>query len=96
MEKIDYEKIGYDVNSLIDIKISKGKLFELEKKIAKDPHVYLVCDTTGEYDATVFARFKSSRQLDKFIKNVQTFDFVERTNTKLILNVIKDRQTEVI
>ena len=90
--KIDYEKLGYGVNALIEIKIAKGKLFELENKIAKNPAVYSVYDTTGEYDTTVFARFKSTRTMDTFLKKIQTFDFVERTNTKLILNVIREKQ----
>ncbi|MDP7115886.1 MAG: Lrp/AsnC family transcriptional regulator [Candidatus Woesearchaeota archaeon] len=90
--KIDYEKLGYGVNALIEIRIAKGKLFELESKIAKNPAVYAVYDTTGEYDTTVFARFKSTRTMDTFLKKIQTFDFVEKTNTKLVLNVIKEKQ----
>jgi DNA-binding Lrp family transcriptional regulator len=90
--RIDYEKLGYGVHVLIEIKISKGKLLELEKKIAKSPHVYAVYDTTGEFDATVFAKFRSTRSMDDFLKKVQKYDFVERTNTKLVLNTIKESQ----
>lgn len=93
--KIDYEKLGYNVHTLVEIRISKGKLFELEKKIAKHPNVYSVYDTTGEFDATVVGSFKSTRAMDEFIKKIQTFDFVERTNTKLILNIIKEGQIKV-
>jgi len=90
--KIDYEKLGYDIEVLIDIKISKGKLFLVEKKIASNPNVFAVYDTTGEYDATIFARFKNRRKMDNFLKKIQTYDFVERTHTKLILNTIKEEQ----
>ena len=90
--KINYEKLGLGVHVLIEIRILKGKLFELEKKIARNPNVYAVYDTTGEYDATVFAKFKSTRKMDDFLKKIQTFDFVEKTNTKLVLNTIKDGQ----
>lgn len=95
MTLIDFEKLGYDTHVLIEIKISKGKLFELEKKIARSPNVCSVYDTTGEFDATVFAKFRSTRAMDAFLKKIQTFDFVERTNTKLVLNVIKEGQMQL-
>ena len=93
--KINYDKLGYGVSVLIEIRIAKGKLFELEKKIASSQNVYAVYDTTGEYDATILAKFKTTQQMDKFLKLIQTFDFVERTNTKLILNTIKEEQIKI-
>lgn len=89
---IDYDKIGYDIEVLIEIKISKGKLFMIEKKIASNPNVFAVYDTTGEYDATILARFRNRRNMDNFLKKIQTYDFVERTHTKLILNTIKEEK----
>ena len=88
--KLDYEKIGYDVEVIIEIRISKGKLFEVERKIAMHPNVFAVYDITGAFDSLVLARFPTRRQMDHFLKKLQTYDFVERTETKLILNTIKD------
>ena len=88
--KLDYEKIGYDVEVMIDIRISKGKLFEVEKKISAHPNVFAVYDTTGSFDAVVLARFPSRRKMDSFLKKIQTYDFVERTETKLILRTMKE------
>ncbi len=87
---LDYELLGFDIDVLIDIKISKGKLFELEKKIAKSRNVFAVYDCTGEFDAVVLARFRNRRGMDAFLKKIQKYDFVERTNTRLILNTIKE------
>ena len=86
----DYERLGYDVHILVEMRIAKGRLIELERKIARSPNVLAVYDTTGDYDAVILARFKSTRAMDSFIKEIQTYDFVERTNTKLILNTIKE------
>ena len=85
---LDYEKAGYDLGAVILVKISKGKLFEVEKKIAIHPNVETVHDITGDYDCVIVARFPSRRSLDAFLKHIQTFDFVERTHTTLILNTI--------
>jgi Lrp/AsnC family transcriptional regulator, regulator for asnA, asnC and gidA len=89
--QIDYDKTGYNIHVLIEVRIAKGKLLELEKKIARSPTVNCVYDTTGEFDATIIGRFRSTRAMDNFLKHIQTFDFVERTNTKLILNTIKEK-----
>lgn len=92
---VDYDKLGFDVEVLIEIRISKGKLFQVEKEIAHHPNVFAVYDLTGDFDAAILARFKNRRQMDNFLKKIQTYDFVERTNTRLILNTIKEKQIEV-
>ena len=33
---LDYEKLGYDAEVLIEVRISKGKLFEVEKKLPSE------------------------------------------------------------
>lgn len=93
--RLDYEKLGFDVHTMIQLRIAKGKLFELEKKIANEPNVYAVYDTTGDFDCVLLARFKSTRGMDNFIKRLQKENYVERTNTQLILNTMKDSQTEL-
>jgi DNA-binding Lrp family transcriptional regulator len=87
---LDYEKLGYDILVIIEIRIAKGKLIEVERKIATHRNVYAVYDHTGAFDATLIARFKNRRALDNFVKLIQSYDFVERTKTKLVLNTIKE------
>ncbi|MBI5064969.1 Lrp/AsnC family transcriptional regulator [Candidatus Woesearchaeota archaeon] len=92
---LDYEKLGYDVEITIHMKIGKGKLIELENKIAKAKNVFAVYDVTGKSDAIVIARFKNRRSMDNFLKHIQTYDFVERTETSLILNTIKEESPKI-
>ena len=88
---IDYEKLGFDIIALIEITVSKGKMLEVEKKIAKNPHVFAVYDITGTYDALILARFKSREELSEMIKNdIHASPFVESSNTHIVLNVIKE------
>jgi len=87
---IDYEKVGYSIGVLIDVRVSKGKLFEVEKAIARHPNVFAVYDITGDFDVSIVAKFPSREDLDHFIKEIQKMEFVERTHTKLILNYIKE------
>ncbi len=92
---IDYEKLDYDIDAIINMKISKGKLFEVEKRIATNPSVVAVFDVTGDFDSTIMAKFRNRRALDAFLKRVQTYEFVEATNTVLVLNTIKNSQIKV-
>ncbi|MFX1389363.1 MAG: Lrp/AsnC family transcriptional regulator [Promethearchaeota archaeon] len=87
---LDYEKLGYDIIALIELTISKGKMLEVEREIAQNPNIFAVYDITGEYDALILARFKSRDKLSKMIKQIHTSPYVERTNTHIVLNIIKD------
>ena len=93
--KLDYEMMGYDVEVMIEIRISKGRLLDVEKKISVNPNVFAIYDVTGTFDAVILARFKNRRQMDSFLKKIQTYEFVERTETKLILKTIKEESIEV-
>ena len=92
---IDYDKAGFDVEVLVEMRISKGKLFQVEKEIANHPNVFAVYDLTGDFDAAILARFQNRKAMDSFLKKIQTYDFVERTNTRLILNTIKEKEIAV-
>jgi DNA-binding Lrp family transcriptional regulator len=93
--QIDYDLLDIDVHAMIEVRVQKGQLFEVEKKIAHHPHVYAVYDTTGHFDAVILGRFPSRKELDRFLKQIQTFPFVERTETRLILNTIKESNIEI-
>ncbi|MCP4761712.1 MAG: Lrp/AsnC family transcriptional regulator [archaeon] len=88
--KLDYEKLGYDLIAIIELRISKGKLIEVEKEISKDPHIIGVYDITGTYDASIFVRTKTRDDLNQLIKKLLQNKYIERTNTHFVLNVIKD------
>ena len=87
---LDYDKLGYDFFVMVDVRVAKGKLHQIENKIARHPSVISVYDNTGPFDSTVMARFRNRASLDRFIKRLQTYDFVERTETRLILNTIEE------
>ncbi|MFX1375218.1 MAG: Lrp/AsnC family transcriptional regulator [Promethearchaeota archaeon] len=94
--QIDYEKLGYDIIALIEITVSKGKMLEVERKIAQNPNVFAVYDITGTYDALILARFKTREELSEMIKDeIHNSPYVERTNTHIVLNIIKDKNSFV-
>ena len=61
---INQEKIGYDLTAVINVKISHGKLLEVQERISKDKHVSGVYDITGDWDSLIIAHFKDRRDLN--------------------------------
>ena len=90
---LDPEKIGWDLNVVIGLRIQKGRLIEIQEKIAKDPRVYGVYDVTGDFDSMVVARARDRSDLDDLSKNVMSVDGVERSVTHLVLNTVKESLT---
>jgi len=93
---INQEKIGYDLTAVINVKISHGKLLEAQEKISKDKHVSGVYDITGDWDSLIIAHFKDRRDLNGFIKGVLSIANVEKTNTQLVLNIVKNEKRVMI
>ena len=90
---LDPEKIGWDLNVVIGLRIQKGRLIEIQEKIAKDSRVYGVYDVTGDFDSMVVARARDRSDLDELSKNVMSVDGVERSVTHLVLNTVKESPT---
>lgn len=87
---LDHEKLGYELTTITEITVSKGKLLEVEKEIAKMPNVCAVYDVTGLTDAMIIVKSKTRKELSDFVKTVLTMPFVERTNTHVVLTTIKE------
>lgn len=87
---LDHEKLGYELTVITEVIVSKGKLIETEKEIAKIPGVCAVYDVTGRSDVMVIAKFKTRRELSKFTKGLLSMPFVERTNTHVVLTTVKE------
>jgi len=89
---LDPAKLGYDLLTIIGVRISEGKLVDVEEKLAKDARVLQVYDVTGEWDSMMIARFRSREELNAFVKDLLAQPHIERTNTLLVLNVVKDEK----
>jgi len=88
--RVDFEKLGYGLTAVTEILVSKGKLLEMEREIAKLPGVCAVYDVTGEIDGVVIAKFKDREQLSSFTKGLLAMPFVERANTHVVLTTVRE------
>jgi len=83
--KADYYKLGYDIDVMISVKVSQGKYGMLSSSFINNPNILAIYDLTGEFDAVIIAKLKNKHALDKFLKKLQTYPVVERTQTAFIL-----------
>ncbi|MDY6788730.1 MAG: Lrp/AsnC family transcriptional regulator [Candidatus Nanohaloarchaea archaeon] len=88
--KANYEELGYTVKALIAVRFRRGSLVESQKQITRSDNVMAVYDVTGSFDAMVVCRFKSTRDMDDFIKEVLPQEEVKRTETFVVLNTFKE------
>lgn len=89
---LDPEYFGYNLTAIIALRISKGKLLETQQLIAREPQVVAVYDITGEWDSVVIGHFRHREDLNRFIKKILSFRYVDRSVTHLVLNVVKDEK----
>ena len=87
---IDPEKVGFKLTAIINLRIKKGTLIDVQASIAKHSRVFGVYDVTGEWDSLILARFKDREEMDKFIKTTLSQKHIELTSTSLVLNTVKE------
>ncbi len=87
---INYSKLGYDLIAVIGITAEGSHLIEIEKLLAKEPNVTAVYDVTGQFDIITVARFKDRQSLSDFVKRIAGLEYVKKTYTMLVLNVVKE------
>lgn len=87
---LDHEKIGYGLTVVTEITVSRGKLVEMEKYVARNPHVLAVYDVTGQTDAIIISKFRTRKELSEFTKALLAVPYIERTNSHFVLNIVKE------
>ncbi len=87
---IDPEKVGFNLTAIINLRIKKGTLMDVQATIANHSRVFGIYDVTGEWDSLILARFKNREEMDNFIKTTLSQKHIERTSTSLVLNTVKE------
>jgi DNA-binding Lrp family transcriptional regulator len=89
---VDQEYFGFSLSAIIALRISRGKLLDIQQKIAEDPRIAAVYDVTGDWDSLIIGYFRDRHDLNDFIKGLLTLENVDRSVTHIVLNVIKEER----
>ena len=87
---LNAEKLGYEFKVIIGLNVKRSHLIRAEKLLAKKKAVICVYDVTGRFDLFLVARFKSVKELDRFLKEELDLEYIERTETFMVLKTWKE------
>ncbi|MHA1893539.1 MAG: Lrp/AsnC family transcriptional regulator [Candidatus Helarchaeota archaeon] len=87
---IDTEKLGLQITAIILLQINGKFIEKIQNELKKNPNVYGIYDTTGDWDSIIAVKFKKISDLNKFLKELNSIENVQRTSTSVCLNVIKE------
>jgi DNA-binding Lrp family transcriptional regulator len=84
------QELGWSMTIMAGLRIVKGRMIDVQQRIAADPRVFAVYDVTGDWDSIVLARVRDRNDLDNLTKTVFTLDGVARSYTHVVLNTVKE------
>jgi len=93
MPLIDYEKLGYDVTAVIQLKVEGHALPEITDRLEGHKQMTSVYEVTGDYDIIAIAKFIDTDGMNNQIKTLLTDPEIKESNTSVVLNApVEHRQ----
>lgn len=86
--KVDYMEMGYEYMGVVHI--YADKVVNVQKEIAGIPEVMAVYDVTGDADCIALISCVDRDEFSDTVKRINAIDGVMKTNTSVVLNVVKD------
>jgi len=87
---LDPQAIGWEMCVIVGLRIEKGKMMDVQQRIASDPRVFSVYDVTGDFDSIVMARIRNRQELNDLTKEVFSIDGITRSFTHVVMNTVKE------
>ena len=84
---VNYEKLGMDISALITLVSESSDYYYDVIKLAKDADEVIKCfATTGSGSHVLLIRTENTNTLEKFLRTIQQWPGIIRTETQLILS----------
>lgn len=82
---IDYEKLGFELSAMIEIKAESERIPSLAEELKQNERVMSFFEVTGQTDMILVTRFKDREEINSFLKEIQAIKGIESTETHVIL-----------
>ena len=86
---VDYMKMGYEFMGIVQIYV-EGNILGVQESIKELDQVISVMDVTGDCDSIAWIACRSREEFSNVVKNILLIKGVKKTNTSMVLNMIKD------
>ncbi len=87
--KVDYMKLGFSYMGIVQIYI-EGDIRSVQGLIKDIPEVVAAFDVTGDCDTIAWIACKDRDEFSDTIKAIGAIDGVKKTNTSVVMNLVKD------
>ena len=87
--KIDYMKLGFEYTGIIQVFV-EGQVDEINYRISDMPQVMAVFYVTGECDIVAWVACRDREEFSGTVKAIMAIDGVKKTNTSVIMEMLKD------
>ncbi len=85
--KVDYVAMGYDYTGLVHI--YSDEIVGVENELRNIPEVVAIYDVTGEADIVVLVTCLNRDEFSAVVKKINSLEGVHKTNTSVVLNIVK-------
>lgn len=90
--KVNYQKLGYDVTAVLQLKVEGNALPEITDRLADLRGMVSVYEVTGDHDVVAVAKFEDTDDMNKRIKRILVDDDIRESNTSVVLNAVAENQ----
>ncbi|WEL16274.1 MULTISPECIES: HTH-type transcriptional regulator Lrp [unclassified Halorhabdus] len=90
--KVDYDKIGYDVTAILQLKVEGSALPEVTDSLEEHEQMVSVYEVTGDYDIIAVGKFADTDDMNAQIKSLLTDPEILESNTSVVLNAAVEHE----
>jgi len=90
--KVDYDKLGYDVTAIIQLKVEGSSLPEVTEDLKEHKQMISVYEVTGDYDIIAVGKFTDTDGMNAQIKELLTDPEIKESNTSVVLNAASEHE----
>lgn len=94
---IDYERLGYEMEAIVEVKIANknSNPLEIEPFVLNHPNVHSVFTVSGVLDHVILVKFQNRRQLNDFLKKLNSLPSIESSQTRFIMKNFREDDIRV-
>lgn len=86
--KIDYMNLGFEYMGIVHI--YADNVVEVQSELKEIPQVVSIFDVTGDADCIAWISCLDRDDFSNTVKRINSLDGVNKTNTSVVLSVVKD------
>ncbi len=90
--KIDYDKLGYDVTAILQLKVEGSGLQEVTQELHNHRQMVSVYEVTGDHDIIAVGKFNDTDDMNDSIKTLLNNPDIKESNTSVVLNAPKEHE----